>query len=139
MDLELKKELITLASQDFFETHFNYGNDNEITKQNYQTGLDLLIESYHTACGFTERIVNGEIVDTTLLNKTLQELLFSFRFTRQFKTDLTNTDLIDPCKLSLEVNAVDRSILGNKYMGQYALSHDLNDYEIGRWYLYGLN
>jgi hypothetical protein len=129
-EVDIRKELFQAAEEEFFEREFGVGSAYE----NYKRGVDFYYNSYISASATIERLQNGECLDNVGLNFAVQQLIITYKSASKLRKNCDGKKLVDIGALDMPKDAVECSMRGNQFLGNFGISKDLSDYERGKWY-----
>lgn len=131
-------DLFESIEEVFFERHFEYGDDEDTTKSNYESALEVYFHSYKECSEFAEKITDGEVVDKPSATLALQNLILSYKYVGEFKKLLGSSDPvvnlneIDLCRMSTEV----LTNKGDSLLESGKINNNFSDIEKGKYLLY---
>lgn len=134
---EEEEERREIAEEVFFEDNFEIAVDQDSCYANYTSAMDIFYKKYAAAEDLADTICAGEIVDAVQAGMIMREMLMAYKYALRFRQQLTGKRAVNPATVPLDSEPNELAMNGNKLIGRYnAVSHDLSDYETGKWLLY---
>lgn len=97
----MKFTIPEVKEEEFFEEHFEYGDDNDTVVSNFKTSLNLFGKAYKETLKFGEMAENGEVFESETVAKAFSVLALSYRFCLEFATQMD-----EPVKIQVVSGAV---------------------------------
>lgn len=122
----------------FFERHFDYDDDFETTRKNFESALDVYFSSYYQCREFAEKISDGEVVDAPTVSLALQNLALAYKYASEFKKSLGSSEPV------INIDSVDLYSISNDYLKDEGAvlvekgmkNNEYSQLEKGRYYLF---
>lgn len=131
-------DILQKAEEVFFERHFEYGDDEETMKANYESALEIYFRSYKESSELAEKICDGEVVDIPIATLALQNLIFSHKYVGEFKKALGSSDAIINIE-EISLNGMSTEVLtdkGNSLLESGKSKNQFAEIEKGKYLLY---
>lgn len=91
--------------EEFFETNFEYGDDEEVTIANFKKALNIFSAAYKATLNFAELATNGECFEAADAERDFYTLALSYKYCREFASRLE-----EPVKIEVVPEATQGSL-----------------------------
>ena len=80
----MKFNIPEIKEEEFFDKHFEYGDDNDTAVSNFRISLGIFGNAFKETMEFGELADNGEVFDSENAAKAFDNLSLSYRFCLEF-------------------------------------------------------